>query len=199
MAAAERCSESLTKYGVAHEFVPAVVPGDSLLEDAMKDKKFMQGFSGDQRWSRTNRCVAAHLSHRRVWGDIAQSNSPGLVLEHDAILMSEIPDVEWGMVTNVGKPSFGRFQTSKRSGIQPLFTKRYFPGAHGYIVSPDGARMLLKSGEGGPTDTFLSLQRFPWLQEYNPHFVDVVDTFSSIQKEAGTRAKHADKKGYRLL
>ena len=76
-------------------------------------------------------------------------------------------------------------------GSGPLVQKRYFGGAHGYIVSPSGAKELLKKAEtnAGPTDTFLNLDNFPFLQEHNPWLVEARDTFTTIQNERGCRAK----------
>ena len=199
MEAAQRCVETLDRYGVEYEFLPAVVPSDAIVADAMNDPVFMKGFETNLKWSRIPQAVSAHLSHRRIWNDVAQSSSPVLILEHDAILTGPIPDVEWGPVTNVGKPSYGKFRTSKRKGVQPLFSKRYFPGAHGYVVTPEGGIRLSNDRVGGSPDTYLHISRFPWLAEYTPWFVDVIDTFSSIQMESGTMAKHNITKGYRLL
>jgi hypothetical protein len=102
------------------------------------------------------------------------------------------PHFSLGNIVNIGQPSYGKFNTPSSIGINPLTSKRYFPGAHGYYVTPDGARRLMKVAkkEAGPTDIFLSLNNFPELQEWYPWSCIAKDNFSTIQRKEGILAKH---------
>ena len=85
-------------------------------------------------------------------------------------------------------------------GINPLTSKRYFPGAHGYIVNPTAAQILVDGvrGYGRPTDLYLNLDVFPWLTETYPWPVEARDTFTTIQTFAGCQAKHKFNDSYQI-
>ena len=119
-------------------------------------------------------------------------NEPTIIFEHDAVIVNEIPSsFNFNKVMTISKPSYGKFNIPSFLGSGPLVQKRYFGGAHGYVISPTGAKELLKKAEtnAGPTDTFLNLDNFPFLQEHNPWLVVAKDTFTTIQNERGCRAK----------
>ena len=99
-------------------------------------------------------------------------------------------------VVNLGMPSYGRFNPPHQMGLSPLFSKPYFPGAHAYLVTPQGAGTLISQAHecAKPTDVFLHIDVFPWLQEYSPYIAEARDTFSTIQNENGIQAKHAFQK-----
>jgi len=42
-----------------------------------------------------------------------------------------------------------------------------------------------------PTDVYLNIENFDFLEEYYPWVFRVNESFSTIQKEAGCRAKHS--------
>ena len=80
-------------------------------------------------------------------------------------------------------------------------SKKYFPGAHAYQVTPKGAEALCRYAKvyAKPTDVFLHLDVFPWLEEHNPWVAEARDTFTTIQKEEGCLAKHNYGDGYEIL
>ena len=104
-------------------------------------------------------------------------------------------------VVNMGKPSYGNYNTPTTLGVQPLVHKPYFGGAHAYIVSPDGAKLLIEKAktDAGPTDVFLNVHNFPWLQEYYPWPIEADDEFTTIQKVQGCIAKHNYDEDYKIL
>ena len=116
-----------------------------------------------------------------------------MIFEHDAVCEGFIPEfIAYDHCISLGFPSYGKYNTPTFLGAGPLTSKRYFPGAHAYRIKPSGAKQLIKWAqfEAGPTDVFLHLDRFPWLQEYYPWPVKADDSFSTIQKEEGCLAKH---------
>ena len=63
---------------------------------------------------------------------------------------------------------------------------------------------VLKKAEtdAGPTDVFLHLDNFSFLQEYYPWVVEAKDSFTTIQNEKGCRAKHmyhVNPKNYKII
>jgi hypothetical protein len=50
-----------------------------------------------------------------------------------------------------------------------------------------------------PTDVYLNLDTFPWLQEYYPFVAEAQDSFTTIQVEEGCLAKHNWKEGYEII
>jgi GR25 family glycosyltransferase involved in LPS biosynthesis len=203
IAAAKRCQDSLKQYGLSgYELFPAFTPESPVVKEKLQDTQFMRGFHKDSKYSRMERCVAAHMSHRTLWEECSVGDTDYLILEHDAVMTNPIPDyLKFDFIMNVGRPSYGKFHLSSRTGNQPLFSKKYFPGAHAYMMSPSGARRVIREsfGIGGPTDTFLDIRRFSFLEEYNPWFFRADDRFSSIQKERGCAAKHGLHKDYQRL
>ena len=97
-----------------------------------------------------------------------------------------------------GYTMFNNGQSSSIIGTNPLTSKRYFPGAHAYRLNPRGAKQLVERArlEASPTDIFLNLDTFPFLQEYYPWPVEVRESFSTIQKTEGCLAKHMYSKDY---
>ena len=85
-------------------------------------------------------------------------------------------------------------------GVNELFSKGYFPGAHAYIVKPRGAKEFIKQAKvfARPTDVYLNKSTFPWLQEYFPWPVEARDSFTTIQNVNGCYAKHNYGETYRV-
>ena len=188
---ASRCIASAPYLKIKHH--KAITPDDDIEKLLEINKiKNLNNFKNDTRYSRYERCLSAFLSHLYAWKDCIDNNEPTIIFEHDAVVVNQIPQFfKFNKVMTISKPSYGRFNIPNFLGSGPLVQKRYFGGAHGYIVSPSGAKELLKKAEtnAGPTDTFLNLDNFPFLQEHNPWLVEARDTFTTIQNERGCRAK----------
>ena len=107
----------------------------------------------------------------------------------------------FGGCINLGKPSYGKFNTPPLLGVNALTSKRYFPGAHAYRINPAGAARLLVQAKlyARPTDVFLNLDALEWLQEYYPWPVEARDSFTTIQKTEGCLAKHNYDDKYKIL
>jgi hypothetical protein len=80
-------------------------------------------------------------------------------------------------------------------------SKPYFPGAHAYIVTPMGAKLLVKRArkEAMTPDVYLHISRFSWLQEYYPYCAYADDRFTTIQHKRGCSAKHNNSENYEIL
>ena len=187
--AARRCVESARQFGVDCEVYSATTPDDRPVE-----KMNARSWSTDKfhnRWCRFEPACAAFLSHARLWEQCAGGQDPFLILEHDAVFVSPLPEARQGkVVCNYGKPSFGQFDLPA-SDFGPLSSGRYFKGTHAVYVTPAGAGELLQqASDAEPVDVFLSSERFPWLTEVYPWPIECHDSVSTIQKPLGCRTKH---------
>lgn len=187
--AADRCIESGKLFGVDIQKFDAITPEDDI--EALAGMAGVPLYRFVSKYSPTENALAAFMSHYSLWNLCAGSNEPIAIFEHDAVLTGALPQPPM-FVGNIGKPSYGRFNTPTTLGWGDLVSKPYFPGAHAYIVTPMGARMLIEKAvdDACTTDVYLDNRRFPWLQEYYPWVAEARDTFSTIQNENGCRAKH---------
>lgn len=196
---ANRCIDSGKKFGLDIAMFDAITPRDEPLE--MLEGLGIAPNKFDEKYSRNLNCISAFLSHHSLWQMCAEGNEPFVIFEHDAVLIDRVPTQPVHYVMNIGAPSYGRWNTPKYMGINPLTTKRYFPGAHAYIVTPQGAKLLIENAPvyAKPTDVYLNLDTFPWLQEYYPFCAEARDSFTTIQVEDGCLAKHNWKEGYKII
>jgi len=177
----------------------AITPRDEpveMLEDfGIAPNKF------DEKYSRNLNCISAFLSHYSLWKMCAEGTENFVIFEHDAVLIDSVPTTPFHYVMNIGAPSYGKWNTPSLLGVNPLTTKRYFPGAHAYMLTPAGAKLLVENAPlyAKPTDVYLNLDTFPWLQEYYPFVAEARDSFTTIQVEDGCLAKHNWKEGYKII
>ena len=197
VAAAKRCIESANKYNIECHHFPAVTPKDNIhqkfKDDGINPSRF------DEQYSRLENCMSAFFSHYSLWKKCVELNHEITVFEHDAVVVDRIPDfINYRGCINLGKPSYGKFKTPKKMGVNTLTSKAYFPGAHAYRITVSGAKALIKHAKENaePTDVFLRLENFPWLEEYYPWPVECKDSFSTIQHTKGCLAKHSYNKDY---
>ena len=199
---AERCISSGEKVGgIEIKMYPAITPRSAdvynLLVMYLIPEQYFK-----EIYSREENCVAAFLSHYSLWKMCAEGTENFCIFEHDALITNNInSQLSFDKVINLGEPSYGKFNTPKHIGAGPLTSKRYFPGAHAYMISPAGAQLLIDRAmvDAGPTDIFLHLDRFPFLQEHYPWLAKADDNFTTIQNERGCYAKHNWKDTYEIL
>ena len=196
---AERCIASGKKHGLKIEMFRAITPSDEPLE--LLEREGIAPSKFDERYSRNLNCISAFLSHYTLWKECANQKETYVIFEHDAVMVDRIPSSTFPYVMNIGAPSYGRFNTPQQIGVNPLTTKKYFPGAHAYMVTPAGAKLLVENAPmyAKPTDVYLNLDTFPWLNEWYPFVAEARDSFTTIQVEDGCLAKHNWKKGYEII
>lgn len=198
--AAKRCIKSAKDYGIEVEMFYGVTPRDNPLSILESKGISSSGFS--EKYSRLENCVAAFLSHHTLWEKCLDLSEEIIIFEHDAVVVSPIPVFfPYDKLISYGKPSYGNYNRILKLGVNPLQSKRYLPGAHSYRMKPSAAKLILDKAKesAGPTDVFLNLNNFPWIEEYYPWPVEVRDSFTTIQKTEGCLAKHSYGEGYRLI
>lgn len=198
---AQRCINSMKEYDV--QMFPAITPEDDPIGLAKSEGIRLDRFRDDaKKYSKFERCVSAFLSHHSLWKKCIEDNEEYQIFEHDAVCTGTLPRfINYQRCVSLGAPSYGKFNTPSTLGTSPLSSKPYFPGAHAYRLNPAGARELVMFAKGmaKPTDIYLNIKDFPWLQEYYPWPVEAKDSFSTIQNKGGCLAKHNYGESYELL
>ena len=189
--AAERCIKSGAQNNIPIMHWKATTPRDDL--KTLIQEENINITSMAEVYSRTENCVAAFLSHFKLWKLCSEGKEEFTIFEHDAVVVNNIPtNISYNGVISLGKPSYGKYKTPPLLGVNKLTSKQYFPGAHAYRIKPTAAKMLVHQAmfEAKPTDVYLNLQTFGFLQEYYPWPVEAHDTFTTIQAPIGCVAKH---------
>lgn len=197
----DRCIASCERYGLDVDPWPAVTPRNANF-DKLQNELGLNGDNFVGKWSRKDNAIACFISMASLWKYSVESNVDVLILEHDAIMTGSLPsNFTFDKVCTLAKPSYGSYNTPTTIGTGRLVQKEYFKGAHGYIVSPEGAQILLDSipTKAAPADVYLNTLNFPFLQEYYPWIFRADDSFSTIQNDAGCKAKHNYKKGIDIV
>ena len=196
---ADRCIESAKKFGIEVQKHKAYTPSDSPIKISSEKQIPIENF--EEKYSRFDNCLAAFLSHHSLWEKCLKDREPMLILEHDAVFVNSLPTLFKNPIVSIGKPSYGKYNNPQHLGEGPLASKRYFPGAHGYYIDPAGALALIEKAKthSVPTDLFINLDFFPYLQEYYPWPVEAHDKFTTIQNTIGCQAKHNYGKDYKII
>jgi GR25 family glycosyltransferase involved in LPS biosynthesis len=197
---ADRCIISAEQQNIECHRWPATTPKNNIYGLYEKEGIPVAGFV--EVYSRIENCMSAFFSHYRLWHHCVELNHEITIFEHDAIVVDRIPDfINFKGCINLGKPSYGKYNTPKKLGVNPLTSKRYFPGAHAYRINPVGAKMLIAQAKvvAMTTDVYLDINTFPWLEEYYPWPAEAKDTFTTIQNTKGCLAKHGYNEAYEII
>lgn len=196
---ADRCIESGKLNGLHIEKFAAVTPEDDVFKMCEDLNISTEHFT--DKWSRLENQMACFLSHYTLWKTCISKNEPIAIFEHDAVITNPLPSIPPNFVGNIGKPSYGKFNTPTTLGWGKLVSKPYFPGCHAYIVTPMGARFLIKktNKEAMTPDIYLSQSRFNWLEEHYPYCAHAQDDFTTVQNKKGCLAKHNYADTYEIL
>lgn len=199
--AANRCIKSAeSQAGIEVEKWKATTPANMPERIALKENIPNTNFIN--KYSRYHNCLAAFISHYSLWKECVKIQEPILILEHDAVFVNDIPEfLDFQGCLSLGHPSYGKFNTPMTLGVSHLSSKAYLPGAHAYIIKPWAAATFIEKAkqDARPTDVFISLSNFPFLEEYYPWPVKALDTFSTIQQQTGCLAKHTYHDSYEIV
>jgi len=198
--AADRCITSAKRYGIHVDKWKATTPRDSDFALRCLNAK-LQRHMFESQYSRADNALACFLSHKSLWEYSVDNNEDVMILEHDTVFFDRLPPLSFDRCLTIGQPSYGKYNTPMTLGVNPLTQADYFKGAHAYIVKPKGAQELLNKIEhhARPTDIYLNVLNFPWLQECYPWVAKADDSFTTIQYERGCVAKHNYEKGIELV
>lgn len=196
---ADRCVKSGQVFGYKIEKHPAYSPQNCNVNQELDNLNYdRSGFI--EKYSRPENCIAGFLSHHSLWMKCLELNEPIVIFEHDAVVTNDIPNLVLFDILNLGKPSYGKFNTPTFIGYGSLVSKPYFPGAHAYRITPKGAADLINEAQfsAGPTDIYIHSSKFT-LGEFYPWVAEARDSFTTIQRKEGCYAKHNYGETYEIL
>ena len=196
---ADRCVKSGQVFGYKIEKHPAYSPQNCNVNQELDNLNYdRSGFI--EKYSRPENCIAGFLSHHSLWMKCLELNEPIVIFEHDAVVTNGIPNLVLFDILNLGKPSYGKFNTPTFIGYGSLVSKPYFPGAHAYRITPKGAADLINEAQfsAGPTDIYIHSSKFT-LGEFYPWVAEARDSFTTIQRKEGCYAKHNYGETYEIL
>ena len=196
---ADRCVQSGLVFGHKIEKHPAYSPQNCNVNQELDNLGYdRSGFI--EKYSRPENCIAGFLSHHSLWMKCLELNEPIVIFEHDAVVTNDIPSLLMFDILNLGKPSYGKFNTPTFIGYGSLISKPYFPGAHAYRITPKGAAELVNEAQfsAGPTDIYMHTSKFT-LGEYYPWVAEARDSFTTIQRKEGCYAKHNYGESYEII
>lgn len=158
---------------------------DAVLPDEWKDiLPFVNEFDEYERPDNVGACFA---SHYLLWQKCIELDEPILILEHDAIFKHNIPEIDFDMCVNLGRPSYIRpdhiIYEEPKDGLS-LITQLNFLGHHAYAIKPEAAKIFcndVKTRPLRPNDVWIDKDYYPWLQEYRPYPIHADTDFSTIQ------------------
>ena len=196
---ADRCVKSGLVFGYKINKHKAYTPENCDVYEELKKLKYPSA-AFNEIYSRPENCIAGFLSHHSLWKKCVRSKEPIVIFEHDAVLIGDIPQMMMFDILNLGKPSYGKFNTPSFIGYGSLVSKPYFPGAHAYRLTPKGAQQLIDECvfSAGPTDIYIHSSKFT-LGEYYPWPAEARDSFTTIQQKQGCYAKHNYGETYEII
>lgn len=199
MKSADRCIDSAKKFGIDVSIFDAITPSKNPL-GLLKSYEISET-DFDTPYSRKINATCCFLSHYSLWMKSVEDNESYLIFEHDAVMVDKFDmNVNFNMLLSIGRPSYGKYNTPK-VGINPLTSKSYLPGAHAYVIKPAGAKELVKHSKiaAAPTDVYINIKTFPWIQELYPWPAICDDSFTTVQVKKGCEAKHNYNNDFRII
>ncbi len=184
---AKKCIKSAADFGHKVEIFSAYSPKDDPLK-LMRDNNFRMNkvvLTELDRWSRLQCVAGLFLSNYEIWRRCAEEgDKPYLILEHDAVFINPLPDIEVLTVVNLGVPhrTFYKQPLSER-GLRE-FPFRNLQGTHAYAIHPAEAQKALADAprQWHHTDLFFSKLRVPLIQDYVPHPIVSDDRFTTMAR-----------------
>jgi len=207
-AKASRCIETAAQFGLEVQKFPAVEQDWSELVMRSKGLKWT--------WAKNNTAIdycpltglrqhpygklapkiGCSMSHYELWEWCAESNNELLILEHDAVFLRPLPEVEFNGICQINDPqgatpSGERWSRQMRERGPGVFSKTLvmidaqpdgLAGNSAYLIKPWAAAELVKAFKKygvWPNDATMCIQLFPWLQELYPFVTRVEQTMST--------------------
>lgn len=201
---AHNCADSVDRNGngIKPDFFEAFTPNEDIRK-LMEEKNIPTNQWDNSSFVKPLASMGCFLSHFSLWEFSLDLNQNLMILEHDSILINELPDdLEFDKVMTISKPTHKKYQDPTHIGVGPLAQSNHFLGGHGYVITPEGASELIKKAKteyACRIEDFLNLNNFPWLQEYYPWVVISRDKQSHIITKYGAPRKQNFNSEYRLV
>ena len=138
--------------------------------------------------------MGCFASHYKLWQRCIDLGEPIIILEHDAIFCASIPPLRFKHVLILSRRAtltpdccFFDFPTFRQPRPWEIFfPMRVLPGAHGYAITPEGARILVKAARTQltyATDLFVNKDKVDILY-FHPYLVDFTCDYSTHKNRA---------------
>ena len=172
-----------------HHF-EAILPHQwkSVLPNSKANFSLMDPKTG-AKFGRPDNLGACFASHSLLWKKCIELNEPILILEHDAIFVDNIPDIEFDKCVNFGRPShirpFEMVYEDIPNGLNKITQLNFF-GHHAYAVKPEAAKQFIEdiqTRELLANDFWVNRDVYPWLEAYVPYPIVADTDFSTTQVE----------------
>ena len=141
------------------------------------------------RYGRPDNVGACFASHYLLWKKCIELGEPILILEHDAIFVDNLPDIEFDKCVNFGRPSYIRpyemIYEEPKEGLNPLVQVNFL-GHHAYAIKPSAASEFVSDAEHREltaNDVWIDKVTYPWLEEYRPYPIIADTNFSTVQTD----------------
>ena len=141
------------------------------------------------QFGRPENLGACFASHYLLWKKCVELNEPILILEHDAIFVDNLPDIDFDMCVNFGRPShlrpFEMVYEDLKDGLNKITQLNFF-GHHAYALKPEAAKRFIedvKTRELLANDIWVNRDVYPWLETYRPYPIIADIDFSTTQVE----------------
>ena len=141
------------------------------------------------RYGRPDNVGACFASHYLLWKKCLELGEPILILEHDAIFVDNLPDIEFDQCVNFGRPSYIRpyemIYEEPQDGLHPLIQLNFL-GHHAYAIKPSAAAQFISDAEHREltaNDVWIDKITYPWLEEYRPYPIIADTNFSTVQTD----------------
>ncbi len=131
--AVDDCVSSLKQYQWSYEVVPATL-GTTITADTWASIGVELRPTG--KMSRRLGAQGCWISHYLLWRKCVESNSPLIVLEHDAVVTAQWP------LDFVVDPHLVKLYTTAECKINPTYGL-WSKGAHAYTITPVQAQQLI--------------------------------------------------------
>lgn len=146
--------------------------------------------------------IGCSMSHYLLWKLCVDSNEPLLILEHDAVFLRPLPDIDFKGICQINDPAHATrrgvwWSNKMKQRGNGVFEKtwvttekdRHIPdglaGNSAYLIKPWAAQELIDTFHRvgvWPNDASICKQLFPYLEEYYPFITKVQQTKSTTTR-----------------
>lgn len=133
------CAESCDQFNVPYEFI------DAVYEQNGQRAYDLVGAKIAKDWTFNNGNAGCHASMIKCWDRIVELGEPCIIMEHDALLVGDVRDVD---IPDMSCVTFG-FRVKNKdeynpiSKIKKLVKIKRSIGCHAYAITPKTAEWLL--------------------------------------------------------
>jgi len=205
------CANTCALHGITAQLFPATTPDDDaheIIETILGRKISTNILQMEPRPERVLSCLASQM---RLWNSCVEVDEDFLILEHDARMITPLPDIEVDGVISLGKPSWNKELADSlewEDGLNVMTNwNRPFLGNHAIMMSPTGAKQILDRMRNPefrwlhPADMMMTpaMMGEGLLKEYYPFPFDVQETFTTVQSGKSIDVKNYVPVDYKVL